>query len=117
MRRDSLTAADTARIYCFSENELRDIAVKISAGELADSLRILTEQQLGAMSGKDSLRVVIESSLEFEKRKSDSLASQLHSEAARFAAEAERLKRNSRKKNFIIGGSAGLNVLLLLLLL
>jgi hypothetical protein len=117
MQSDSLTAADTARIYCFSENELRDIAVKISNGELADSLRILAERQLSAMYGKDSLRTVIESNLELEKQKSDSLVSQLHSEATRFASEVERQKRNSRKKNFLIGGSAALNVLLLLLLL
>jgi signal transduction histidine kinase len=110
-------ARDTARIYCFSESELREIAVKIKNGELSDSLRILAERQIAEMHSRDSLRIVIEGNLELEKQKSDSLTAQLHDGVIRLDKEVERQKRNSRKKNIIIGGSAGANVLLLLLLL
>jgi hypothetical protein len=104
-------------LHCYTDAENRRIAVLFHRGERCDSLLATAEAEIVLLKAIDGQRDSISRNLTRMHSGADSLVSHLTAENGKLLNANKKLSKRNRVKNWFIGGSVGLNLLLLLILI
>jgi hypothetical protein len=108
--------ADSDSVYCYTASETRRIAVLLAEGERCDSLLVLANRQLEIADSVIIKYAGLERNLSTARQQAEVLVSELAAQNKALQAENDKLRRKGQCKKRIIGGSAVVNVLLIILI-
>jgi hypothetical protein len=110
----SQTAPDS--LHCYTDAENRRIALLLYRGETCDTLLNVAEREIALLKTINGQCDSINRNLLRMRVDADSLMSRFSVENAKLLDANEKLAKRNKVKNRIIGGSLGLNLLLIILI-